>query len=272
MKYMTVGTFAKICGTRKANLHFYDKEGLLKPCFVSKNGYRYYNIKQIYEFSMITMLKDTGSSLKEIKDYQMNRDVEAFLPILEEKQKILEQERIKLAKKEKRLETIIELVKESLQTTFDTIEFKMMDEERLEALNGSLGYQCTEEEEAKLYAQHIDYYGRQNGEQFVQLCALIPTGTVLQNEPAIKFFLARAEDTTPAQLLHIRPKGLYAVLFHKGLSKSHNSAICKMINDLHQSGLSTLGDIYSYDMIGLLTVQKNGEYAAKYIVRIETAR
>ena len=84
MKYLSTGEFASLCRTRKDTLLFYDKEGLLKPRLVSENGYRRYSIGQFYEFDMIAMLKETGSSLKEIRAFMQEPDPAGLLAHLEE--------------------------------------------------------------------------------------------------------------------------------------------------------------------------------------------
>ena len=67
MKLLHTGAFAKLCGVRKGTLLFYDKEGVLRPKYISGNGYRRYGMDQYYEFALLSLLKDTGGSLKEIK-------------------------------------------------------------------------------------------------------------------------------------------------------------------------------------------------------------
>ena len=75
-KMLTSGAFAKLCGTQKGTLLFYDKEGLLKPKHISENGYRRYGIEQFFEFDLRSVLRNTGSSLKKIKKYLHHMDGE----------------------------------------------------------------------------------------------------------------------------------------------------------------------------------------------------
>lgn len=60
--------FAKICNTTKETIFHYDEIGLLKPCHVSENGYRYYALSQSDQFFAVRELKNLGLSLKEIKN------------------------------------------------------------------------------------------------------------------------------------------------------------------------------------------------------------
>ena len=83
-KMMTTGEFAKLCKTTKETLFHYDRENLLKPKHVSENGYRHYGVEQFVDFDIISMLKETGSSLREIKAYLHDTDKKIFCPFLKQ--------------------------------------------------------------------------------------------------------------------------------------------------------------------------------------------
>lgn len=83
--HFTTGEFAKICGVNKQTLFYYDKEGIFSPDIVEKNGYRYYSYTQIETFTVITMLRDLGVHIKEIKAHMDNRSPEALISLMESK-------------------------------------------------------------------------------------------------------------------------------------------------------------------------------------------
>lgn len=65
---MQIGEFAKLCGTRISVLRHYDKCGLLTPVHTdSLTGYRYYSPAQARLFRQISLLKEAGFSLSEIR-------------------------------------------------------------------------------------------------------------------------------------------------------------------------------------------------------------
>lgn len=43
----TIKQLAKLAGITVRTLHYYDEVGLLKPSFIQKNGYRYYEEKEL---------------------------------------------------------------------------------------------------------------------------------------------------------------------------------------------------------------------------------
>ena len=82
----TTGLFAALCGTPKDTLFHYDRIGLLKPRSVGSNGYRRYTSAQLFDFDLIRVLQQAGSTLEEIKWYRQHYDSAHFLLLLEEKQ------------------------------------------------------------------------------------------------------------------------------------------------------------------------------------------
>ena len=67
--YLTISEFSKISEISRKALIFYDNIGLFSPEYTAPNGYRYYSHEQIYVISVITLLKELGMPLSEIKFY-----------------------------------------------------------------------------------------------------------------------------------------------------------------------------------------------------------
>jgi DNA-binding transcriptional MerR regulator len=87
---MTISRFAELCGTTRQTLQYYDKMGLLHPIYTGKQGYRYYNAMQRYDFLMISTLKQSGCSLDEIKKITGQKGWGSILPELADKNRKLE--------------------------------------------------------------------------------------------------------------------------------------------------------------------------------------
>lgn len=66
-KKITLGSFAKLHNVNKKTLIYYDEIGLFSPNMVADNGYRYYDFKQNFTFSIINMLRSMKVSLSDIK-------------------------------------------------------------------------------------------------------------------------------------------------------------------------------------------------------------
>ncbi|GAA6265930.1 MerR family transcriptional regulator [Blautia sp. HCN-1074] len=90
--YMTTGEFAKLMKISKHTLFHYDDIGLFCPEILGENGYRYYSIYQMETLDTILLLKKSGMSLQEIKDFLEHRSSENFMKIFDVKQKEIDQE------------------------------------------------------------------------------------------------------------------------------------------------------------------------------------
>ena len=80
-----ISEFAAMCGISRDTLLYYDKIGILKPSFVAENGYRYYTAGQFCTVDIISILKESGSSLKEIEEYLANPAPSVSLSILKQR-------------------------------------------------------------------------------------------------------------------------------------------------------------------------------------------
>ena len=101
--YMTTGEFAKLMKVSKHTLFHYDDIGLFCPEMMGENGYRYYSIYQIETLDTILLLKKSGMSLQEIKDFLEHRNPENFMKIFDAKQKEINQEISRLQAMKKRI-------------------------------------------------------------------------------------------------------------------------------------------------------------------------
>jgi DNA-binding transcriptional MerR regulator len=63
----TVQKLANISGVSVRTLHYYDEIGLLSPSFIKKNGYRFYEEKELLRLQQIMFFKELDFPLEEIK-------------------------------------------------------------------------------------------------------------------------------------------------------------------------------------------------------------
>lgn len=66
-KYWTVKEFSKLTKVTVKTLHFYDHQDLLVPHHRSEAGYRFYSQEDLQALQKITILKNIGFNLKQIK-------------------------------------------------------------------------------------------------------------------------------------------------------------------------------------------------------------
>ena len=94
--WLTSGAFAALCGTTKETLRHYKDIGLLSPAHQGDNGYFYYDVEQFYDFYAISIFRQTGMPLEEIRRCLRGQDAAQTLALLREQRGRLEAERQKL--------------------------------------------------------------------------------------------------------------------------------------------------------------------------------
>jgi len=95
----TVRRVSGLSGVSVRTLHYYDEVGLLKPAYVSANGYRYYEEPQLLKLQQILFFRELGLELREIKTILGREDFE--------KAAALESHRVALEQKLARTQTLI---------------------------------------------------------------------------------------------------------------------------------------------------------------------
>ena len=94
--WLTSGAFAALCGATKETLRHYKDVGLLLPAHQGDNGYFYYDVEQFYDFYAISIFRQTGTPLEEIRRCLQGQDAAQTLALLREQRGRLEAERQKL--------------------------------------------------------------------------------------------------------------------------------------------------------------------------------
>lgn len=271
-KTLPTGEFARLCKTTKATLFHYDQEGLLKPRYVSENGYRHYGVEQFFDFDMISMLKETGSSLKEIRAYLRNADQGDFLALLEEKRMVVKKERKKLAQRELMIRDMATCTREALAFTYDTFMIREQEEERLEAVPTESAETESISEFVARFVEYTDFYETQDKIPRYPFGIIIYQEDTAQGRYRERFFFSRATRSTPPAQLHVKPAGIYAVFAHQGTTETHMRVFEELPRLVSDAGLSVAGNAYVYDMMSYILQGAGATYACKYCVRLTDGR
>ncbi len=268
-KILSTGKFARLCKTTKETLFHYDRENLLKPKYVFDNGYRGYGLEQYYDFDMISVLKETGSSLKEIKAYFQDMNRGDILTLLEAKRLVVRQERKRLAQREMMLEDMAALTREALSFDYDTFTVLAQDEERLEVVPTEAALIDSASEFVTQLAEYGNFYAKLKRIPRYPFGMIINQQDALQGKYRERYFFGRATRSTPRSHLHVKPKGRYAIVAHKGTMQTHLDVFTEFLRLINNADLTVAGNVYVYDMMSYL-LQGGGErYAVKYCVLVK---
>ncbi len=82
---LSVGQFAKLCGTTRDTLRHYYESGIIVPKVDPENGYHYYSASQITSFFFISTMRQAGCSIKEISDLIHNSSKNGIKQLANEK-------------------------------------------------------------------------------------------------------------------------------------------------------------------------------------------
>ncbi len=266
---MTTGEFAALCKTTKETVFHYDRQNLLKPRYVSENGYRRYAADQFFDFDLITTLKDAGSSLKEIKEHLVNKDGTKFLSLLEEKHLVIKKERERLAQRETMLQNMIICTREALDFEYDKFMIQDHSEEHLEAFPMDASPLDDKSEFVPRFAEYFEFYRAQERVPLLPFGFILGEEDVLQEQLQGRYFFSKATRSTPRSLLHLKPKGKYAVIAHQGTGQTHNEVFERLLRKAKAANLTVAGDAYVYDMMSDVFHGLDESYAAKYCIQIK---
>ena len=266
---LTTGEFASLSGTQKGTLLFYEKEGLLKPKHVSENKYRRYGVEQFFEFDLLSMLKEVGSSLKEIKAHLHNMNGENFLSFLEEKQLDAEKELRRAVQRKLMLRDMTTCLREALGFEYDTLTVQQQKAELLEMTPSGASPSESQWELVQRFAEFNKAYEQQEEKPRYPFGIVYRMDDVLQGNYVEQYYFTRVRRSTPPACLHTKPAGKYAVFAHIGTDKSHSQALASMLEQITEASMVIASDIYVYDMMSYVMQESGDFYALKYQIRIE---
>ena len=265
---LTTGEFAKLCGTQKGTLLFYEKEGLLKPRHVSENRYRRYGIEQYFEFDLLRMLKEVGSSLKEIKEHLRNMNGEYFLSFLKEKQLAAEKELRRVAQRRLMLKDMTACLRESLDLEYDTLTVQHQKAERLEMTPTGATPSESQWELVQRFAEYNRIYEQQEEKPRYPFGIVFCLDDVQKGTYVERYYFTRVRRSTSPECLYIKPEGKYAVLAHIGTNESHEQALAQMLKKISETPMTIKSDVYVYDMMSYVMQESGDYYALKYTIRV----
>lgn len=265
-KYFTTGEFSKLCGIKKQTLFHYDEIGLFSPEIKRENGYRYYSYHQFEIFQVISLFKELGVPLKEIKRLIKQRTPVKILEVLKEKSIDIEKKIHKFNQLQKILKTKMQLIEQALETDFSSISLKFLPEEEFMLSRKTLNlserkYVATISELIHL-AQHYE------------LDEGYPIGGILSQDQILgqdfynySHFYMKIKGYSEKINYFIRPKGMYAVGYEIG--GEIEDAYRRIMEFVENKGLKIGKNAYEEYMLDEMTVDGYENTYVKILLQIE---
>ena len=247
--YYKIGEISKIYGIGRDSLMYYEEIGILKP-FRDKNGYRMYNLSDIWRLNLIKELRSLNFPMKKIKEYLDDRNIESTKEILN-KEIILIDEKIEelLSYKQnimKRLDTIND---ELRNLKLYEIDLVYINKRKALELNANI----TKDEEFDFLIQKLqkDYENRftilGNNNIGSSFCLDKIKQGIYNEFKSVFCFLEDEEEIYNI----IFNEGYYLTLTYKGKYKNNKHYINKMFKYIEEKGYKIISDpieIYKIDI------------------------
>ena len=266
--FLKIGDFARVCHTTKETLLHYDRKGVLKPGYVSDNGYRWYALKQFFDFDLILLLKETGSTLEEIKRYRNAGRRDGYLELFRESIAVLEKEQERIAGRLSMLNNLAAMGEEALQAEYDKLFFERRRAEDILVYPVDSEKITGRESSVECYSECLMRSLMDGNAIDPPLGMIIPD--TFAEEGTFRICALFTVNRNHARLTNARrmEEGEYACFFHKGSIQSHGRAFREMMNQLAELGRKTCGHVYAYDQMNYAFACEDDEYVAKYVVRV----
>lgn len=262
-KYLKTGEFASLCGVTKDTLFHYDDIGLLKPARVGENGYRLYGLYQLDTFDLISVLKEVGLTLHEIKAYIERRNTTEFLQMLKEQDKALAAEIERLKRLRRILKNTIETTQKSLHVPIDTIQFVEKEEEYFIITDGQR--KQDEKSVVEAISEHFKYCNAHRTYNTFTIGEIIGEQAIADRTYYTQYYCSKIDKPVRSRHCHVKPAGLYAVKYIQDSYDMLPEAYRQFVNEVQALGYRLCGKIYEEDMLNYLT-EKDDE---NYLLRIE---
>lgn len=266
-KLFKTGEFAKLCNTTKDTLFHYDSIDLLKPAVTAPNGYRYYSVNQIYFFDLIATLKEVGLSLQEIKSYISNREVDTFLTMLRDKDRLLALEQERLQRRRKLLANTIKITESSYEVEEEKIIYSKCAEEYM--ILSEMVREKNEKVLAEILGRHLQYCSKFNYYDDFAIGEIIGRENIANGSFYTSFFFSRIHKAVRSRFMHVKPAGMYAVKYIRGSYADLGAAYREFYSELTEAGRQIDSGIYQEDITNYLSESDAEDYLMKLSVKIK---
>lgn len=266
--YYTTGEFAKLCHTTKETLFHYDEIGILKPKIVKDNGYRYYLSQQYFEFDLIKILQEAHMSLKDIQTFMLERNIENFITMLEEKNNELEKEKRKTERIQKRIQQSISMTKYGIQTKHNDPFIQECEKEHL--LTVQLPQREIKDKEMMEYiSRHFEYCRQHQLTEEFPLGSIVNYSQLLEHNFNENLYYVLLNKKIKDKNYRLKPKGTYATILHEGFYDSIQDSFFKLIQFIEEEGYQIIGDAYEYEINNYFSVQSYEQYLISISIMVE---
>lgn len=264
---LTTGEFAKLCNVSKHTLFHYDDIGLLSPSNKGLNGYRYYSFGQIEEFYVISVLKETGLSLTEIKEYIIKKSASDLLDLLEQQKSIIQRKLDNLSGIKKAIDDKIKSIKRTYPLNDSNIFIKKLGSESI-----TITKSMKTTDETVLAKEIIKLYRYCNSNSVYTSCNVGSIKEINQiskplQEQHYKLFI-RIFNKRKTVSFSEKKSGKYLIAYHRGDYTRITETYLNMIKYAENNNLKLIDPIFEIAVIDQLLTNDSDKILYEVSIRI----
>lgn len=244
---LSIGQMARINHISIQTLRLYDKMGLLKPVVVDTNsGYRYYSILQCAKLDLINSLKQCGLSLKEIRAYFENGNIESLEGELRNTLDQIDDQMRRLSEQKEAVKSSLESFEQyRAAPPAGTITLEYIPRRSIIVLDSGNNYF---EEGLEFYEHSLLQLKHALAERNMEHIYYRNPGTIWRKDKVMKREFVSTEVYVRADERHFRPEeinqipaGMYQCIYCSSFDTEKELA-CKLLDQVEKNGYTIAGD------------------------------
>lgn len=265
-EYYKIKEVSDLYGIGIDSLRYYEKLGILNP-HRDTNGYRLYDLKEMYKLNMIRDLRNLNFPMKRIKEYLDDLSIENTLNLLSEEQQIIEENLKVLRNRKKIIKNRIEELKSSIQVPDGIISIKSFPKRSCVRFNQYI----TRDEEMdliikKIQNQHENSIFDLGNQTIGASIAMEDIENNMRNVYYSVFFILKNPVDNPDFTM---PAGDYATCHYRGEYEQNLDRIREVIDFAHQQGYQAVGDPFEIYEIDNRSTLKPEEFLTEIQIKLE---
>lgn len=265
-EFLSIKEFSKLSGIESSTLRYWDDIGLFSPAKRNpENNYRYYSPQQIIAVNFITVLSGLQIPLKTIDEIRNGRRPENVVELIEQQERQLDKEMLKLRERYSIIHVRRDLIKEGMMA--DAAELTVRELPEMALIIGA----DTNFKEETFY------------EPFMRFCRQAESLRINLSYPiggrhgSMEAFLKAPGQ--PEQFFSIDPSGnsrrvkaKYLVGYKHGYYGEFGDLPEKMVAYAQEHGLTFSGPVYAYYLLDEICLEDPSKYLSQVCVAVSKAK
>lgn len=264
--YYKINEISKLYGIGVDSLRYYEKIGVLIPRR-DTNGYRLYDLHDIYKLNIIRDLRQLNFSMHQIKEYLDHQSIENTLALLHKEQELIQIKLKELQTIQKKIQDRIQVLSTASLIKTNTFTIKSMPVRPCLQLNTRI----TRDEEMdlaikRLHRKHENQIHDFGNQLYGASVSLEDLNSGVKDVFNSVFFIL---DHEYKEFDFVLPEGNYLSLYYKGDYGQSSERILAMIAYAKEKGYQIVGNPFEIYEIDNRDTVRSEEFLTEIQARIE---